>query len=107
VITAGLALFGITLAAFALLRSPTPAYPVVFLVGYFYFATVTTLSTRLQQQLDDAVRGRVMALYMMGFGGTVPVGLLAGGAIAGLTSVTAVIAAGGVCALALAALVRT
>ncbi len=40
---------------------------------------ITSLSTVLQQDLDDAVRGKVMALWIMGFGGTVPFGGLAGG----------------------------
>lgn len=102
VISTSLALFGIALAGFGLLRQVDPAYPVVFVVGLFYFATVTSLSTRLQEHLDDAVRGRVMALYMMGFGGTVPLGLLIGGQIAQATSVTVVVVAGGVAALFLA-----
>ena len=84
----------------------TAAYPIVFVVGLFYFTTVTSLSTRLQENLDDAVRGRVMALYMMGFGGTVPVGLLVGGQIADATSVTDVVVAGGVIALLLGWAVR-
>jgi MFS family permease len=75
-------------------------------VGLFYFTAVTSLSTRLQENLDDAVRGRVMALYMMGFGGTVPVGLLVGGQIAEATSITAVVVAGGAIGLLLAMAVR-
>jgi MFS family permease len=78
----------------------------VFLVGFFYFATVTTLSTELQSHLDDSVRGRVMALYMMSFGGTVPLGLLAAGPIATHTSVTAVLIAGAVVAGLLAVALR-
>ncbi|HVT22589.1 MAG TPA: MFS transporter, partial [Mycobacteriales bacterium] len=106
VIAVSLALFGVALAGFGLLRQPGPAYPLVFVVGLFYFAAVTSLSTRLQEHLDDAVRGRVMALYMMGFGGTVPVGLLVGGQVAEATSVTTVVLAGGAIALVLAAAVR-
>lgn len=106
VIAVGLGAFGIALLAFSLLRSAAVAYPVIFLVGFFYFATVTTLSTRLQEQLDDTVRGRVMALYMMGFGGTIPLGLLAGGAIASGTSVADVVGAGAIIAVLLAVLVR-
>jgi MFS family permease len=106
VIAVSLALFGIALAGFGLLRNVYPAYPLAFVVGLFYFTTVTSLSTRLQEQLDDTVRGRVMALYMMGFGGTVPLGLLAGGQIADATSVTAVVVAGGVCALLLSVVAR-
>ena len=100
----GLLLFGIALAAFALLRHPLPAYPVLFLVGLFYFGTVTSLSTVLQSHLDESVRGRVMALWIMGFGGTVPFGLLAGGFIADRTSVTAVMLVGAAVCLLLAAL---
>jgi MFS family permease len=106
IIPIGLGAFAVMLAVFALLRDAAPAYPVVFLVGFFYFATVTTLSTRLQEHLDDAVRGRVMALYMMGFGGTIPLGLLAAGAIASHTSVTTVVVAGAVVAAVLALIVR-
>lgn len=106
IIAAALALFGIVLAGFGLLRNINLAYPTVFIVGLFYFVTVTSLSTRLQEQLDDAVRGRIMALYMMGFGGTVPVGLLVGGNIADATSVTAVVVAGGVVAVILAWILR-
>lgn len=49
--------------------------------------------------IDDAVRGRVMALWIMGFGGTVPLGLLAAGAIAGASSVRAVVLGGAAVAL--------
>jgi MFS family permease len=97
--------FGAMLFTFALLHDAGPAFPVVFAVGFFYFATVTTLSTRLQATLDDAVRGRVMALYMMGFGGTIPLGLLAAGPIAAGTSVSDVLIGGAVVAVVIAATV--
>jgi MFS family permease len=99
----GLVLFGISLGVFAVLRHPLPAYPVIFFVGLFYFGTVTSLSTVLQSHLDESVRGRVMALWIMGFGGTVPIGLLAGGVIADHTSVTTVVLIGAVVAVLLAA----
>jgi len=102
VIVAGLVMFGMALLAFAMLRNAAAAYPVVFLVGLFYFATVTSLSTRLQEHLSDEVRGRVMALYMMSFGGTVPLGLLVAGPIASATSVSAVLVAGAIAACLLA-----
>ena len=103
VIAGGLTLFSVMLLVFGLLRTPGPAYPIVFLVGLFYFATVTTLSTRLQEHLRDEVRGRVMALYMMGFGGTIPLGLLVAGPIATRTNITAVVVAGATVAMLLAA----
>jgi MFS family permease len=100
----GLALFGGFLLVFGLLRAAPPAYPVGFFVGLTYFTTVTSLSTHLQAHLDDAVRGRVMALWIMGFGGTVPLGLLLGGAIASRTSVTDVVVAGAAIAVVLSVL---
>jgi len=106
VIPMGLGCFALALLAFALLRAAAPAYAVVFLVGFFYFATVTTLSTRLQEHLDDAVRGRVMALYMMGFGGTIPLGLLTAGAVASHSSISIVVVYGAVVAALLALVVH-
>ena len=63
--------FTVLLATFGLLRVPAPAYPVVFLLGFAYFAMITSLSTVLQSNITDDVRGRVMGLWIMGFGGAV------------------------------------
>jgi MFS family permease len=98
----GLASFSAMLLVFALVRSVVPGYPVAFLVGLTYFTTVTSLSTHLQEHLSDVVRGRVMALWIMGFGGTVPLGTFAGGFIADRVGITAVVAGGAVFALLLA-----
>jgi predicted MFS family arabinose efflux permease len=95
--------FAAVLAVFALLRAASVAYPVAFLLGYAYFVAITSLSTLIQSHLVDEERGRVMALWIMGFGGTVPVGVLVGGWITHVTSITAVIMAGAVWALVLAA----
>lgn len=102
VVRVGLVAFAGFLAAFSLLRTPALAYPSILLVGLAYFAVITSLSTVLQERLDDSNRGRVMALWIMGFGGTVPVGNLLAGPIIELTNVTVVVFAGAVIALALA-----
>lgn len=94
----GLAGFAVSLATFALLRNPAPAYPMALIVGFCYFATVTSLSTVLQKRLDDRVRGRVMAIWVMTFGGTVPIGALVAGPIIDATSITAVVLGGAVVA---------
>jgi predicted MFS family arabinose efflux permease len=99
----GLLAFSVFLAGFAVERTPALAYPTALALGFAYFATVTSMSTVLQENLDDRIRGRVMALWIMSFGGTVPLGTLAGGAIAARTSITAVLLAGAVVAVALAA----
>ena len=100
----GLLGFGCALAVFGLLGEIWVAYPVVLAVGFAYFVTVTSLSTALQAHIADEIRGRVMALWIMGFGGTVPLGLLLGGALATATSVRDVVVGGAVVALALGTL---
>jgi MFS family permease len=94
--------FSIMLTVFALIRSPVLAFPVAFGVGFVYFLVITSLATVLQEHLDDSIRGRIMALWIMAFGGMVPVGVLIGGAISTLTSITTVMLAGAVVAIALA-----
>ncbi|MDQ2650797.1 MAG: MFS transporter [Actinomycetota bacterium] len=94
----GLALFAGFLGLFAFVRSPGLAYPMILLVGLAYFAVITSLSTVLQQQLEDRDRGRVMALWIMAFGGTVPIGNLIAGPVIEATSVTAVVLFGAIVA---------
>jgi MFS family permease len=98
----GLVVFAGLLAAFALLRTGPPAYPVGFVLGFFYFLVITSLATVLQENVDDGIRGRIMALWIMGFGGIVPVGVLVGGFVASYTSVTLVLLIGAAAALLLA-----
>jgi len=95
--------FAVVLAGFALVRVPALAYPVALLLGYAYFVAITALSTLIQAHLVDEERGRVMALWIMGFGGTVPVGVLVGGWVGHATSITAVLLVGAVWAVVLAA----
>ena len=100
----GLIGFACSLAVFGSIRQIWTAYAVVLVVGFAYFVTITSLSTALQAHIADDVRGRVMALWIMGFGGTVPIGLIVGGAVASATSVTAVVEAGAVAALVIGVL---
>jgi len=90
------------LAGLALVRSPIGGFLVAPVLGYAYFVVITSLSTVLQEHVDDAVRGRVLALWIMGFGGTVPIGVLVAGPLAQATSITLVLVIGAVCAVALA-----
>jgi predicted MFS family arabinose efflux permease len=102
VVRLGLVVFAAFLTVFALLRVPEHAYLGIMLVGVFYFAVITSLSTVMQFRLDDSNRGRVMAIWIMCFGGTVPIGNLIAGPIIEATSVTAVVLAGAAVALGLA-----
>lgn len=98
--------FSALLGVFAVLQSIVVAYPVAGLVGFGYFATVTSLSTHLQENLADTVRGRVMSLWIMAFGGTVPLGILAAGFIANHASIELVILGGAAYAAVLACVTR-
>lgn len=102
----GLAGFGVNLFVLAVIGAPAAAYVVVTLVGFFYFMAVTSMSTIVQHRISDAQRGRVMALWIMAFGGTVPIGGLVFGPMMELTSVTTVMMIGAASAVGLVALAR-
>ncbi|HVC69572.1 MAG TPA: MFS transporter [Acidimicrobiales bacterium] len=102
IVRVGLLGYAAALAAFALLRAALPAYFIVAVVGAFYFAFITALNTSLQTRLGDAVRGRVMALWIMGFGGTVALGNLLVGPVVSAVGITDVLLFGAVVALGLA-----
>lgn len=106
VVRFSLGCFGVALAVFASLRSPAPAFPVLYLVGLFYFTMPTALSTFLQLHLGDEIRGRVMALWIISFGGTVAITNLVSGAIVELTSLTLVLFAGAIASVFMAIFVR-
>lgn len=95
--------FAVLLTIFGVLRVTWMAYVAVLAVGVCYFAVITSLSTVLQEKIDDADRGKVMAWWIMGFGGVVPIGGLIGGWLMDLSSIEAVLGGGALVALALAA----
>jgi MFS family permease len=94
--------FSILLTGFSLVREAGFAFPVAFVLGFVYFLVITSLSISLQRHLDDAIRGRIMALWIMAFGGVVPLGVLAGGVAVEYVSITTVMLIGAVFALGLA-----
>ena len=94
--------YSLGLATFALERSPVPAYVNVAVTGAFYFAFITALNTTLQARLAENVRGRVMALWMMGFGGTVGIGNLLVGPVVAAVGITPVLLFGAAVALVMA-----
>ncbi len=75
-LTPGFLGFAVSLAAFALVRVPAPAFPIGFVLGFCYFLTATGLLTVLQESIEDHERAVVMSLWFMAFGGTVPIGNL-------------------------------
>jgi MFS family permease len=75
-IRAGFVAFAVCLAAFAIAREPVGAFISGALLGFAYFGTTTSMNTVMQSRVLDHERGRVMSLWFMAFGGTVPLGNL-------------------------------
>jgi len=98
----GLLGFAVMMAIWGLLRDAAPAYPVVFLLGAVYFGTTTAMLTVLQTVLAEEVRGRVMALWFMAFGGMVAIAGLAFGPLLDATNGTVVLGIGAAVAALLA-----
>jgi MFS family permease len=89
------------LAAFALVRSPGPAFPIGFALGLCYFAMTTCMMTVLQQNLRNEERARVMSLWFMSFGGAVAIGNPIFGRVMDEVGATPVLLMGAAVALAL------
>ena len=87
--------FGIAFVVFGL----APTWPLVLLastvVGGLYFWGMTSINALLQSLADDAKRGRLMALFVVGWAGLVPIGALWQGAFAEAFSVRAAVVVAG------------
>lgn len=99
-----LAGFAIASLGFALAGSWVVALAFSSLVGFCYFSMTTALNTLLQHLADDEKRGRIMGLFVVTWGGLVPVGALWMGAVADVTSAPATVASGAAVCLAYALL---
>lgn len=98
--------FAVSLALLSGASGPFAAALLLFFVGCFYFVLPVTLSTFIQEHLSDEVRGRVMALWTLSFGGVVSVTALWSGWAADQTSVTSVMLLSSVVAAVLALVTR-
>ena len=94
--------FGLALGAFALVRSPAPSFAAIFVLGFFYFGSTTSILTVVQQHIGDRERAPIMSLWMMSFGGTVPLGGYWGGWAMDHWSVSGVLFIGAAMGLVLA-----
>jgi MFS family permease len=97
---ATLTALGVGVAGFSLSRPLWLAFGFLAVAGFGYLASNTSATSRLQLEVAEHQRGRVMALWSVAFLGLRPLASLADGGIAGVFGVRAA----GVC-LALPALV--
>lgn len=84
-----LALTGAGIAAFGIAPSFAVAIPLLVVAGFGFLGTNAAASTRLQLEVDERQRGRVMALWSIAFIGVRPLGSLIDGTIAAAASVHA------------------
>jgi predicted MFS family arabinose efflux permease len=94
--------FAFALAVFSQLRGPELAFPVGFVLGFFYFMTATAITTTFQLNMKNTERATVMPLWFMVFGGTVPIGNLLFGVVIEWVGARSVLAFGAAFALFLA-----
>jgi MFS family permease len=99
VVTYGLAVLGMAV---------TPNYAgglaAMACIGVAYLAVASVLNTSIQLAVDDRYRGRVLALYVMMFTGSYPLGSLVQGVATDRFGVRTVVAVAGVALLGYAAL---
>ena len=72
------------------------AVPAIACAGAAFLAVVSTLNTTVQLLVEERFRGRVMALYVMGFTAAYPIGSLVQGWIADAIGVRTVVTGAGV-----------
>ena len=100
---------GTGFAAAELLLAGVPgvwtAVPLVFCAGLGSMLMINTVNATVQSNVSDALRGRVMALYVTVFAGTTPIGGIFAGFIAEHLDARAGFAAGAILSFACVALV--
>ncbi len=94
--------FGLLIVTFALLRAFWINAVVLFAAGACMVMVFATLSSLVQLNAPNEMRGRVMSIYMVAFRGGMPVGSLVAGWTATLSNAPAVLILNGVILAAVA-----
>ena len=81
-ILGGAAAFLVLTFALGFARSPAVAFPLVIGIGLASMLMINTINVTIQNSVPDALRGRVMALYVTVFAGSAPIGGLLAGSLA-------------------------
>jgi MFS family permease len=94
--------FGALITAFALSRILWLSNVLLFFAGAALLMTFSMTSSLVQLIVPDHLRGRVMSIYMVAFRGGMPLGSLAAGYAASVTSAPLVLQVNGVLIMAVA-----
>ena len=71
----------LSLFSLSAVRQVATAVPLLFVTGFFGLILVASCNTRLQLAAPDELRGRMMSLYTLVWGGVFPIGAFCVGAI--------------------------
>jgi predicted MFS family arabinose efflux permease len=96
--------FACTLVAFGMSRHLAASLVIAFLAGSAIVGVISLYSSLVQLSTSDAMRGRVMSIFMLAFRGGMPLGSLLAGFVAQRWSITTALVVNGI-ALAAVALV--
>jgi MFS family permease len=97
----GIGIFSVALALFAFTRNLYLETLLLAIVGFGIVLYFSTSNTVLQSIVPDEMRGRVMGIWTLIFGGMIPLGSLQAGLMADLLGTPATIATGAlICAVA-------
>ena len=88
--------FSLLLCTFALSRTLLLSYVVLFFAGGCLITLFATITSLVQLNVDERLRGRVMSIFMLAFRGGMPLGNLAFGYLAAQSSPTTALVVGSV-----------
>jgi len=98
----GAIVFGLVLASFAVARTVAATMVVLFLLGVLQTITIASMTTNIQSDVHDGMRGRVMSMITVVFFGFSTTGGLVAGIIGDRLTVPWALASGGVVTAAVA-----
>ncbi|HIG25228.1 MAG TPA: MFS transporter [Acidimicrobiia bacterium] len=88
--------YGVAVVIFGLAPSFWVGFAALMVIGGVHLLSATNLNSTVQLQVDDAVRGRVMAIYLLGMLGVMPFSNLLVGALISAFGPRPVVVIGGV-----------
>lgn len=101
VVTISALMLGGAMAAISFSQNPVVVCLLAYPLGFALIGSMAAANTLLQTIVEDSMRGRVMSFFTMAFGGMTPLGGIAYGALAELSSLsTVLLIAGIICVLA-------
>jgi MFS family permease len=99
-VAAAVIVSGAGLTVFALNHLLLLAFPIVMVLGFAVITVIAGSNTLIQMQVEDAYRGRVMAIFSMAFLGIAPLGSFTVGHLAHVVGVQPALFACGIATLA-------